>query len=68
MAKLAPATEAQIAELTKLIMERDTKGLAIINSLGIKGMVRVNGGLSELYVTNLITWINKFHPMPKEGE
>ena len=69
MAKLAPATEAQIAELTQLIMERDTKGLAIINSLGIKGMVRVGGGLSELYVTNLINWINKFHPMPKkEGE
>jgi hypothetical protein len=68
MAELAPATEAQIAELTQLIMERDTKGLAIINSLGIKGMVRVNGGLSELYVTNLITWIKKFHPMPNEGE
>ena len=69
MAKLAPATEAQIAELNQLIIERGTKGLAIINSFGIRGMIRVGGGLSELYVTNLTNWIIQHHPMPKkEGE
>jgi hypothetical protein len=59
----APATEAQIKLLTQLILERDTKGLAIVNSLGIRGQIRVGGGLSKLYASNLIKWIIEFHPL-----
>ena len=58
-----PATAEQIETLTRLIAERGTKGLAIVNSLGIRGMVRVGGGLNQAYVTNVTEWILKFHPV-----